>query len=325
MRVLAGDVGGTNARLAIVEMDDAGARTVAERDYPSGDYDGLATIVEKFLADTGAAAERGCIAIAGPVVDGRAQATNLPWTVDGDALGRAARVAHFGLINDFFAVGIGIDLLGAEDVVTLQRGQPAARGPVGYLGAGTGLGVGFRLWSGDGYRVYPSEGGHVDFAPRSDVQQELLRFLRDKYGRASNERILSGNGIADLYRFLALDAGAAANPAIEREMNERDPAAVVTDHALAGDDMLCVRAVELFVRVLGAVAGNLALVAVATGGIYIAGGIAPRIVDKLTGSAFLEAFNDQGRLSTLVASAPVHVITNTKVGLLGAARYAARH
>ena len=326
MRVLAGDVGGTNARLAIVEVGDGPARLVQERDYASGDADGLAALVTRFADEVGELPRRGCVAIAGPVVDDRVQATNLPWSVQGAEVARAARIERFGLINDFFAVGIGLEFLAAGDLVTLQAGEPVEHGPVAYLGAGTGLGVGFRLWDGAHYRVYASEGGHVDFAPRTALQDGLLRFLRAKYGRASNERILSGAGIADLYAYLASAGGEAApQPSVEREMRAGDPAAVVTGHGLAGDDPLCARALDLFVSVLGAVTGNFALIAVATGGVFIAGGIAPRIVERLRGSAFRDALHDQGRLSSLVAKAPVHVVMNTKVGLLGAAGYAARH
>ncbi|HEX8725578.1 MAG TPA: glucokinase [Gemmatimonadaceae bacterium] len=325
MRVLAGDVGGTNARLAVVEIGDGPARLVHERDYRSADADGLAPIIQRFANDVGELPERGCVAIAGPVVADRVQATNLPWTVDRAEVARAVGIERLGLINDFFAVGVGLEFLADGDTVTLQPGEPEEHGPVAYLGAGTGLGVGFRLWDGTRYRVYASEGGHVDFAPRNRLQDGLLGYLRGKYGRASNERILSGAGLADLYAYLATVALAAeSQPAIEREMREQDPAAVITAHALAGDDALCGFTLDLFVSVLGAVTGNLALIAVATGGVYIAGGIAPRVVERLRGRGFLDALHDQGRLSPMVAKAPVHVVMNTKVGLLGAAGYAAR-
>ncbi len=324
MRVLAGDVGGTNARLAIVEVGDGGARIVREQDYPSAEYDGLAAIARKFLAAGDEAPERACIAIAGPVVDGTAQATNLPWTIEAARVGAALGIPRLGLVNDFFAVGMGLDLLGPDGRVTLQRGEPHAYGAVAYLGAGTGLGVGFRLWDGERYRVYASEGGHVDFAPRNALQDGLLRFLRAKYGRASNERVLSGRGLGDLYAYLREARAAAPRAEVEREMAEQDPAAVVTGHALAGDDALCAQALDLFVAVLGGVAGNLALIAVATGGVYIAGGIAPRIVEQLRSATFVDALRAQGRLSPLVAKAPVHVVTNTRVGLLGAAACAQR-
>lgn len=324
MQVLAGDVGGTNARLAIIEAGDGTARIVREQDYASADYDGLAAIAREFLDAGGERPERGCIAIAGPVVDGAVQATNLPWTVEAARVGEALRIPRLGLVNDFFAVGMGLELLGRDDLVTLQPGEHRPHGAVAYLGAGTGLGVGFRLWDGERYRVYASEGGHVDFAPRNPLQDGLLRYLRAKYGRASNERVLSGRGLGDLYAYLRDAQAAAPQPAVEREMTARDPAAVVTAHALAGDDALCAQALDLFIAVLGGVTGNLALIAVATGGVYIAGGIAPRIVDRLRGPTFLDALHDQGRLSTLVAKAPVHVVTNTKVGLLGAAACAQR-
>ncbi len=326
MRVLAGDVGGTNARLAIVELGDGPAHLVREREYASGEADGLASIITRFADEVGELPSRGCIAIAGPVVGDEVRATNLPWVVNRAEVARSVGIDRLGLINDFFAVGVGLEHLESADLLTLQRGEPEERGPVAYLGAGTGLGVGFRLWSGERYRVYASEGGHVDFAPRNRLQDGLLSFLRGKYGRASNERILSGAGLADLYAYLTTATAAAEpQPAVEREMQEQDPAAVVTTHALAGDDALCGLALDLFVSVLGAVTGNLALIAVATGGVFIAGGIAPRIVERLQSRAFLDALHDQGRLSPMVAKAPVHVVMNTKVGLLGAAGYAARH
>ncbi len=326
MRVLAGDVGGTNARMAIVELGDGPAHVEHEREYASADADGLAPIITRFADEVGELPARGCIAIAGPVVGDRVQATNLPWMVDRAEVAQAVGIDGLGLINDFFAVGVGLEFLEAADVVTLQQGEPVDHGPVAYLGAGTGLGVGFRLWGDERYRVYASEGGHVDFAPRNRLQDGLLSFLRGKYGRVSNERILSGAGLADLYVYLSTVASVAApQPAIEREMGEQDPAAVVTAHALAGDDALCSNALDLFVSVLGSVTGNFALIAVATGGVFIGGGIAPRIVERLGSQDFLDAMHDQGRLSTLVAKAPVHVVVNTKVGLLGAAGYAARH
>lgn len=325
MRVLAGDVGGTNARLARVDVGQGTARIEQERVYPSADADSLHTIMRQFLRDSDAPMpERACIAIAGPVVDGHVQVTNLPWVVDRDALREKLGVERLDVINDFMAIGHGLDLLGADDLVTLQAGEPVPHGPVAYLGPGTGLGVGFRLWSGDRYRVYASEGGHVDFAPRDQVQAGLTEFLRAAHGRASNERVLSGGGLADVYRYLAQASPKKVQQFVDAEMKREDPAAVVTRHALAGDDVLCGQAVALFVSVLGAVAGNLALIAVATGGVYVTGGIAPRIVPMLREPGFLQAFHDQGRLSTLVARAPVHVVTNTKVGLLGAAGYAAR-
>lgn len=325
MRVLAGDVGGTNARLAIAEVGGGSARLVEEREYPSGDFENLSTIVARFLDETGVRPDRGCIAIAGPVVNGRVTATNLPWVIDVEKVSARIGVNALTLINDFAAVGEGLEFLEGDDLVTLQEGAPTPHGPQAYLGAGTGLGVGFRLWDGTRYRVYSSEGGHVDFAPRTERQDGLLRFLRGKYGRVSNERILSGHGLVDLYAYCVSLGDVAPQAAVTREMAAGDPAAVVTAHGLAGDDPLCVQALEMFVAVLGAVTGNLALIAVSTGGVYIAGGIAPRIIEALRGRDFLDALHAQGRLSPVVAKAPVHVVVNTRVGLLGSAGHAARH
>lgn len=324
MNVLAGDVGGTNARLAVVEVADGRAVVRHQQTYPSAQYPGLAPIVRAFCGEVGTRPERACIGMACPVVEDECRATNLPWTVDARALAAHAGIPRVAVINDFRAVGYGLALLDPADLVTLQRGEPKERAPIALIGAGTGLGEAFLLWCGDCYEVFSSEGGHGDFAPRDEREAGLARFLQRQYGHASRERVVSGPGIAQAYRYLTTTGVAPEQPAVRAELEREDPAAVITRHALAGTDPLCQLALDLFINAFGAQAGNLALTLLARGGVYLAGGIAPRIVPTLGAGGFLRAFRDKGRMSDFLANVPVHVITNPQVGLLGAAAVAAR-
>jgi glucokinase len=324
MIVLAGDVGGTNARLAFVELDGGGARMVRRETYPSREHPGLAAIVRQFCADAGKLPERASFGIACPVVDGDCTAPNLPWTVNARALAAEIGIPRTTIINDFVAIGYGIELLGPNDLATLQEGSPTPHGSIALIGAGTGLGQGFLVWGGQHYRVLPSEGGHGDYAPRGKLQHGLLQFLSEEFGRVSWERLLSGPGIGNTYRYLRAAGVAPEQETVSAEMEREDPAVVVTRHALAGTDCLSDRTLDLFCEILGAQAGNLALTLIATGGVYIAGGIAPRIVERLRSGKFIAAFRDKGRMSELVSRVPVHVITNPYVGLLGAAAFGAQ-
>jgi glucokinase len=316
--VLAGDVGGTNARLALVDIDADSVKMLHIEKYPSPEYPGLEPVVQRFLADTGGKPERACYGIAGPVVDQRVVTPNLSWTIDGAQLARETGIAHTQLINDFSAAGFGVRRLGTADVVTLQDGARQEHGPIGLIGAGTGLGHGFVLWDGQ-YRVYASEAGHGAFAPRTALEWQLVEFLLKEFDRVSWERVVSGPGLAHLYRFLADSGYAPEQQRVKAEMATEDPPAVVTRHGVAGSDRLCVKALDMFVSAYGAQAGHLAITIVATGGIYIAGGIAPRIVEKLKDGTFMTAFKSLGRLAEFGARVPVHVIMNPDVGLLGAA------
>jgi len=215
-------------------------------------------------------------------------------------------------------------MLGPSDLLTLQEGSPIPQGPIALIGAGTGLGQGFLLWEGDHYRVLPSEGGHGDFAPRGELQTGLLQFLRRRFGRVSWERLLSGAGMVNAYNHLLASGVAPERETVRDEMEKEDPAAVITRHGLEKTDDLSDRALDLFCDVLGAQAGNLALTVIATGGVYLAGGIAPRIAERLKSGPFLTAFRDKGRMAELLSRIPVHVIMNPNVGLLGAAAVAAR-
>jgi glucokinase len=324
MIVLAGDVGGTHARLALVELDGRGARVTRDGRYRSREYPGLTPIVRRFYEEVGSRPDRACFGIACPVVGDDCITPNLPWTINARKLAVEIGIPRTTIINDFVAVGYGIELLGPSDLATLQEGSPTPQAPIALIGAGTGLGQGFLLWEGDHYRVLASEGEHGDFAPGGELQSGLLEFLRRQFGRVSWERLVSGPGIANIYQYLLASAVAPEQPAVHDEMQKEDPTAVIIRHGLAKTDCLSHRALDLFCEIFGAQAGNLALTFVSTGGVYLAGGIAPRMVERLKQGQFLTAFRNKGRMSELLSRIPVHVVMNPNVAVLGAAAVAAR-
>lgn len=328
MTVLAGDIGGTHARLALFDLEEGAVPALREhRTVASGDHPGLAPIVRAFLERLDGARveaiEGVCLAMAGPVKDGTCRLPNLGWTVEEEALGEAIGFPGVRLLNDFEAVGHGVLALGPDACATLQEGQARPRAPMVVVGPGTGLGQGFLLWEGDRYQVHPSEGGHADFAPRTRREWALAHHLRAKYGHASWERVVSGPGLAETYRFLADSGFSHESPEVRTEMDEGDPTEVVARLGLEGSDPICREALEIFVSALGAQAGNLVLTFEAEGGVYLAGGMAPRLLEALRGSTFMEAFRRKGRLSRLVEDVPVRVVLDERVGLKGAARVAA--
>lgn len=322
MTVLAGDIGGTHARLALVDVGEGRPRVLEEREYPSAEFAGLAPIVQRFLADVHRAPERAAFGVAGPVVDGAVATPNLPWALDERRLAATIGVRSVRLLNDLDAIARGVFHLGAADVFTLQEGTVVAHGAVAFIGAGTGLGEAFAVWNGVAYRTFASEGGHAGFAPNGPLERELLGALAADRSHVSIERVLSGPGLVSIYRFLAARSPERERQAV-RDAIAREGPAVVSRHALAATDPLCVDALDLFARVYGVTAGNLALTVLATGGVYLVGGIAPAISSKLADGAFLAAFRDKGRLSELMHRIPVHVVMNGDVGLYGAAMAAA--
>jgi glucokinase len=322
--VLAGDVGGTNARLATVELNGHTARVARQTTYPSREYPAFTPIVRRFCEEMESRPDRACFGIACPVVGDDCTAPNLPWTINARKLAAEIEIPRTAIINDFVAVGYGIELLEPPDLATLQEGSPTPQGPIALIGAGTGLGQGFLLWEGDHYRVLPSEGGHGDYAPTDELQTGLLGFLRRRFDRVSWERLLSGAGLVNIYNYLLASAVSPEQATVRAEMEKEDPPAVIARHGLARTDALSDRTLDLFCEIFGAQAGNLALTVIATGGVYLAGGIAPRIVERLRSGPFLTAFRDKGRLSGLLSRIPVHVIMNPNVALLGAAAVAAR-
>jgi len=324
-QALAGDIGGTNARLAIVNVGDlAKPEIVHEARYRSSTASGLAALANQFLEETGARPDVACFGIACPVIEGDCEAPNLPWKVNERALTREIGIPRTTIVNDFHAVGHGLFNLMDDDVEVLQQSAAAGHGPVALIGAGTGLGQGFLLWDSTHYVFHPSEGGHADFAPTDALERDLLTFLAKEFGRVSTERILSGAGIGHIYRFLRSAGVAEEQSAVRVEMAGNDPAPVITRHGLAGTDPLSVKTLEVFVGAYGTAAGNLALAVLASGGVYIAGGIAPKIIGQLRSGAFMRAFRDKGRLSKVVARMPVRVILTDDVALYGAAAVAAR-
>lgn len=314
LHVLGADVGGTKTLLRLARVGEGEVVTVAEARVASASWSSLTPMLQQFLSGrpTPAAA---CIGVACPVESRRVRLTNLELWIDADEIGQICSIPRVRLINDFVAIGYGIETLGADDLVTLQAGQRRAGAPRAVLGAGTGLGLALLNWQGDHYEVQPSEGGHVDFAPVDEEQIGLLRFLMTRHGHVSCERILSGAGLVALYEYLAGTAGGNA-PLPE--------AAAISAAALDGSDATAARALDLFLRIYGAQAGNLALTAWAQGGVYVAGGIATHVLPKLKEGGFLAAFRAKGRYRDALSAMPLHVVANPQVGLAGAVAAAAR-
>lgn len=324
MLVLAGDIGGTSARIALIDVG-AGPLTVrAEKDYPSAEHVGLEAVLADFAHTHPLQYSAATFGVAGPVQDGRVQASNLPWMIDARVLARQLGLPRVGLINDLTATALGIAELSERDLHVLNAGEPVAAGNAAVLAAGTGLGEVGLFWDGARHQPVASEGGHADFAPRTELEIGLLAYLIERYGRVSYERVLSGPGLVNIYEFLRDRGRRSDHPLVAERMEEIGAAPAITEAALANTCELCEQALALFVSCYGAEAGNLALRFLARHGVYLAGGIAPRILPALQRPEFLQAFTAKGRLSPLVAEMPVRVILNERVGLLGAARHAAR-
>lgn len=325
MRLLAGDVGGTSTRLALYDRED-GSTPIEAATFESRQYHGLEPIVRLFLGDAAGGVDAAAFGVAGPVDEDTSQATNLPWRLDARRLERELGIGRARLMNDFEAIARGIPSLGPEDVEVLQDGEVDAEAPIAIVGAGTGLGEALLLPGADGLapRVMATEGGHTDFAPRNEEEIALLRFLLRRHERVSYERVVSGPGLVTLYEFAVEDAGHPTSDETLRAMREGDAAAVVSERGMAGDDEAAAVAVRLFVSLYGAEAGNLALKSLPFGGVFLAGGIAPKMLDALRrDDRFLAAFRHKGRMSPLLERMRVSVITETRVGLLGARNLAA--
>jgi glucokinase len=319
--ILAGDVGGTKTLLAV--FDTAAMTIVRETTLPSRELESLESAVEAFLLGAPRIrVEGGCVGVAGPVMDGRCVATNLPWVVDERHIAAAAG-APVKLINDLEGAAHGVLTLPADKFLVLQAGTPKPGGNVALIAAGTGLGQALVVRDGPGYRVVSSEGGHASFAPADELQVDLLRSLRAEFGHVSWERLLSGPGLANIYHFLQARAGHAAPDWLRARLQREDPGAVIGEVALAGRDPVCVEALDLFVSIYGAQAGNFALETLALGGLVVGGGIAPKIKTKLADGRFMTAFRAKGRMEPMLASMPVKVTLEARAGLLGAAHVAA--
>jgi glucokinase len=319
--ILAGDVGGTKTSLALFQREAQGLLRRRMATYRSSEHAGLDPILRDFLGD-GAGVERACIGAAGPVEDGRCRLTNLDWEVDEASLRRTLGVRDAYIINDLQAMASSLPFLQESDRAMIQTGADS-QGNMAVLAAGTGLGEGFLVGHGAGYLPLASEGGHVDFAPRDEREMRLHAFLRAKHGRVSVERVLSGPGLQEIYRFLREEEGMAEETGIAAEVAGTEPQRAIVRHGLAGGPGACAEALRIFCSLYGAEAGNLVLQYLATGGVYLGGGIAPAILPALRRGEFLAAFLDKGRMRNLLSRVPVMVILDPAAPLLGAASFAA--
>ena len=321
--ILAGDIGGTHTRLAFLEDKSGRLTSVIEETFPSREYASLETVLQRFIAAHPFTTTCACFGIAGPVWHGRSDATNIPWVVDSTLVARELGLKSVGLINDLEANAWGIASLEARDFVVLNQGAANASGNAAIISAGTGLGEAGLYWDGRLHRPFATEGGHADFAPRNRLEVELLEYLLKQFPRVSYERVVSGPGLVNIYRFLRDSGRGSEPPWLAEQMAAEDPGAVISQTGLAGKSELSAQALDLFVALYGAEAGNLALKILATGGVFLGGGIAPKIVQKLQEPVFLNAFTAKGRMQPMLQAMPVRVILNDKTALLGAARFAA--
>jgi len=321
--LVVGDIGGTKTLLALYAPGSDARTPVVEREYHSASYPGLADIVRGFLAETGQKAEFGCFDVAGPVVEGRARITNLPWVMDEQGLARDIGLRRVTLLNDLTAVANAIPVLLPEDWHTLNDGRAELHGQIAVIAPGTGLGEAFLVWSGTGYLACESEGGHASFAPTNERQVALLRYLSHRFGEVSFERVCSGIGIGNLYDFLRDSGAHPESPAFAAQLAQAgDRTPLISQAGLQdpSNNPLAAATLDLFVEILGGEAGNLALKVLATGGVYLAGGIPPHILPRLGDGRFLDAFANKGRLADDLRRMPVHVVT-VEAARIGAARY----
>lgn len=323
--ILAGDVGGTKVALALFDFQGGALRHAAEKRYPAKEYSGLEEIVQEFLGEQHQEGKisSACFGVPGPVRHGVLRLTNLPWTLDSRKLSLDLGIDHVFLINDLEANGYGIPELKAEQIFTLSAGDPSVAGNRALISAGTGLGEAFLVWNGKRHIPMASEGGHCDFAARNEDEIDLLRYLQKKLGgRVSYERVIAGVGMKDVYDFLR-DVRKMDEPAwLKERMQAEDPNAVIGELGESNKSDICAKTLDIVVGAYGAEAGNLALKMLATGGVYVGGGIAPKILTKLQDGTFMKAFTDKGRLSDLLVQTPVRVILESRAALMGAAAYA---
>jgi glucokinase len=323
--LLAGDIGGTKTALAVYSADRGPRAPLAERIFPSGDYPSLEAIAREYIAEIDLPVTHACFAVAGPVSRGRATLTNLPWIVDESALQVALGLESVSLLNDVEAMAAAVPHLRPDEVRTVREGEPVPGGAIAVIAPGTGLGEAFLTWDGLRYHAHASEGSHVDFGPTSPQQTELLKRMQARWGRVSYERVCAGRSIPDLYDFLKDEGEMVESPAVREQLatvRDRTPTIMAAGLAQPDPDPLCNSALKLFTSILGTAAGDLVLSVLATGGLYIGGGIPQRMLPATTGHGelFLSTFQEKGRLSPLLARVPVHIIIEP-VALLGAAHH----
>jgi len=320
--ILAGDIGGTNARLAYFELQDGHLKLLSESVFPSREHRGLDEIVLKFIELQGVHPDAACFGVAGPVRNGRVETSNLPWIIESSRLAKELQLRSALLINDLEANAWGISALEEKDLVALNQVKGNPVGNQAVIAAGTGLGEAGMFWDGKKHLVFACEGGHADFAPRNELEIDLFRYLHTRFGHVSYERIVSGPGLVNVFHFLRDTGRGEEPPWLVEAMAHGDAAAAISHAALSGKSPLAEQALDLWVSIYGAEAGNLALKILSTGGIFLGGGIAPKILTKLSGPLFMQSFVGKGRMQALMETIPVKVITNDKTALLGAARCA---
>jgi len=320
--ILAGDIGATRTRLAAFETESNRLQRVVEKTYASQQHEGLSPILAEFIRTEGIPVHSACLGVAGPVRGGKSKISNLPWIIDSRELAKQLRLPSVGLLNDLEAYAYGIDALESKDFVSLSDGAEDAEGNRAVISARTGLGMAGLYWDGFRHHPFACEGGHADFAPRNDLEVELLGYLRKKYGRISYERILSGPGIKNIYDFLR-DAQKADEPEwLRKQMDAApDPPVLISQLALEGKAAICDQTLSIFVSIFGAETGNCALRFMSTGGIFIGGIIAAKIMPKMKDPVFMQSFLDKGRMEALLKDVPVKIVLNDDCGIIGAARY----
>jgi glucokinase len=325
MNVLVGDIGGTKTILAIFSTELGPRKPLIEKTYPSTHYESLEGMVHEFLVEVGMTVNRACFGVAGPVVEGLAHITNLPWVIDAAIIHSEFNLAEVTLLNDLESVAYAIPILTQEDIHIISKGVPVQGGSIAVLAPGTGLGEGFLTYDNGAYCAHASEGGHVSFAPVGAVQIGLLTYLNEQgHEHVSYERVCSGGlGILNLYNYLKATGLEEPSWLAEKLSTSEDPTPVIftAAHDPSQPCRLASATVELFVAILGSEAGNLALKILSTGGIYLGGGMSPRIIASLEKPEFLEALRSKGRFRELLTDMPIHVIMNPKTGLLGAAAF----
>jgi len=323
MRVFAGDIGGTKTRLALLEVTNHRITSHREETYPSRHYSSLETLVSEFIAGVEPGSfEAAGFGVAGPVRNGRCEVTNLPWVISAEQLARHLSLPRVSLLNDLEATGWGIQALSPEDFRVLNPGSPDAAGNASVIAAGTGLGEAGMYWDGQRHWPFASEGGHTQFSASDELEFALLRFLQRRYQHVSWERILSGPGLQNLYEFLLEFRNTETPQWLREQMRSTDRSAAISRAGLEGTDPICVEVLDLFARLYGAEAGNHALKTMATAGVYVAGGIAPKILPKLEQGWFMQGFTEKGRMAHLLNEMPVKVVLNERTALFGPAVYA---
>jgi glucokinase len=321
--LLAGDIGGTKTELAIFSPAEGPRRPLARTEFPSGDYPSLEAILREFLRGVAQPITSACLAVAGPVIAGQAKITNLTWVVELANLQRELNLAAVTLMNDLQAIALAVPILTPEEVSVLNEGEALAGGAIAVIAPGTGMGEAFLTWDGSRYRAHASEGGHADFAPGNALEVGLFEYVQQRYPHVSVERVCSGRGLPNIYDYLRDSGYAPESPAVvARLAAAEDRTRIIMEHAMHPTQpcALCVATLDMFIAIFGASAGNLALTVLSTGGVYLAGGLPPRILPVLHHGRFMQAFLRKGRLSELIGRMPVRVILS-RAALLGAAHY----